>query len=111
MPIPTTQEVEATLSRYAKRILWGIPFLAVSVGHKWIGEFLLNMTLQTLAPLAGWLILALVLVTSLLAFFFYQYQVTRRTLLKVKPDFFIEQEKDRLWNQVTKDRAREKNKT
>ncbi len=111
MPMPTAQKVEKNLLSYGKRLLWGIPFLLVAVGHKWIAEFLQDMMPQSLAQLSAWLILGIVLVTSLLLFYFYHYHVTKKSLLKVKPDYFAEQEKDRLWEQVTHDRAREKNKT
>src|SRR3989344_3523392 len=99
----TAQKVEKSLLSYAKRLLWGIPFLLVVASHKWIVRFLQDMTSQSLAQLSGWLILGIVLVTSLLLFYFYHYRVTKKALLKVKPDYFAEQENDRLWEQVKRD--------
>lgn len=111
MHIPTAHKAEAVLAMYAKKILWGLPTVTLLFFHERLAQALSQISIEELRTLSAALIIGLTIVASLFLFYLYRYHITRKALLTVKPDFFTEQEKDRLWEQVKNDRAREKNKT
>lgn len=111
MPIPTAQQVEGALRKVGGRLLVASPTVLLGFCHDWLVSLLPNMTNPELSSWLVWLGLSTLLVTSFLLFYFYQYRVTKKALLKLKPDYFVEQRNDQLWKRVERDRAREKNKT
>ena len=110
MRIPTTSTIEAALRVFGMNILVSSPTVILGFCHEWLLSFLPQMTNLEQAKLIVWLGLSTLLLASFFLFYFYNYRVTKKALLTVKPDYYTEQLNDRLWEQVTNDRAREKNK-
>jgi len=106
--MPTAQQLEAVLLRNTVKIVLGTPLILGAYFREWLVSFLANTTLLSLPELSSWLVVSILGLLPLFLYFLARYLITKKALLTVKPNYFVEQRNDRLWEQVTNDRAREK---
>jgi hypothetical protein len=109
--MPTASKLEAALRKIVEHLLVTSPTLILGFLHGRLVSFLPDMLPKEMRSWLVWLAISTVLATSLFLFYLYRYLVTKKALLTVNPDYFSEQLNARLWEQVTRDRASEKNKT
>ena len=110
MQNPIVRKAESALRQIAKPILVAMPTVVLGLFHEQIVSLLPGRTHIELSSWLVWLALSTFLVTSFLLFYVWQYHKTDKALLKIKPDYYVQLQHDKEWNQVTNDRARDKNK-
>ena len=98
MQLPTAQQFESVLKGYTVKAILSILSLLGVFFQEQLVAYLERMTHQSLSALAGWLVVSTMVVALLFFYFLARHLVTKKALLSVEPNYYINVQAEKDFN-------------
>jgi hypothetical protein len=100
--VPTLRQVESALKHYGLQALAGALASLGILFQDWFVGLVVQAPSQTLATIVVWLVIAVLVVTLVGAFYVFKSRTIEKAVLKFDPDYYGHREFDEAFDEFTK---------
>ena len=102
MRIPTLRQVESALKHYGLQALAAILASLGILFQNWLVGLVVQAPSQTLATTVVWLVIAVLVLTLVGAFYFFKSQTFEKAVLKFDPNYYNHRDYEGAFDEFTK---------
>nr|ART36495.1 C844 [uncultured bacterium] len=102
MRVPTLRQVESALKHYGLQALAAILASLGILFQDWFVDLVAHVPSKTLATIVVWLVISVLVVTLVGAFYIFKSRAIERAVLEFDPNYYDHREFDEAFNEFTK---------